>query len=112
MGKQGSLVMEWFYLFLATACEIFGVVIMKELVSTKNKLYLLALIVCFGFSFTFLSLSMQNIAMSVAYAIWTGAGTAGGVMIGVLFYKKSKSFLKLFLIAVIITCTAGLKFLS
>ncbi|MCC3147160.1 DMT family transporter, partial [Campylobacter jejuni] len=24
--------MEWFYLFLATACEIFGVVIMKELV--------------------------------------------------------------------------------
>ncbi|ELL3893672.1 QacE family quaternary ammonium compound efflux SMR transporter, partial [Campylobacter jejuni] len=53
-----------------------------------------------------------NIAMSVAYAIWTGAGTAGGVMIGVLFYKESKSFLKLFLIAVIITCTAGLKFLS
>ncbi|WP_205590647.1 hypothetical protein, partial [Klebsiella pneumoniae] len=28
------------------------------------------------------------------------------------FYKESKSFLKLFLIAVIITCTAGLKFLS
>ncbi len=55
---------------------------------------------------------MQNIAMSVAYAIWTGAGTAGGVMIGVLFYKESKSFLKLFLITVIIACTVGLKFLS
>lgn len=64
------------------------------------------------FLLLYLSLSMQNIAMSVAYAIWTGAGTAGGVMIGVLFYKESKSFLKLFLIAVIITCTAGLKFLS
>lgn len=76
--------MEWFYLFLATACEIFGVVIMKELINTKNKLYLLALIVCFGF----LSLSMQSIAMSVAYSIWTGAGTAGGVMIGVLFYQR------------------------
>ncbi len=112
MGKQGSLNMEWFYLFLATTCEIFGVAIMKELVNTKNKVYLLALIVCFGFSFTFLSLSMQNIAMSVAYAIWTGAGTAGGVMIEVLFYKESKSFLKLFLIAVIIACTVGLKFLS
>ncbi|EJJ6073525.1 QacE family quaternary ammonium compound efflux SMR transporter, partial [Campylobacter jejuni] len=35
-----------------------------------------------------------------------------GVMIGVLFYKESKSFLKLFLIAVIIACTVGLKFLS
>lgn len=56
MGKQGSLNMEWFYLFLATACEIFGVVIMKELVSTKNKLYLLALMVCFGFSFTLFKL--------------------------------------------------------
>ncbi|EMZ9998579.1 QacE family quaternary ammonium compound efflux SMR transporter, partial [Campylobacter jejuni] len=42
----------------------------------------------------------------------TGAGTAGGVMIGVLFYKESKSFLKLFLITVIIACTVGLKFLS
>ncbi|ECP7275750.1 multidrug efflux SMR transporter [Campylobacter jejuni] len=104
--------MEWFYLFLATACEIFGVVIMKKLVSTNNKLYLLALIVCFGFSFAFLNLSMQSIAMSVAYSIWTGAGTAGGVMIGVFFYKESKNFLKLFLIAVIIACTVGLKFLS
>lgn len=28
------------------------------------------------------------------------------------FYKESKSFLKLFLITVIITCTMGLKFLS
>lgn len=65
-----------------------------------------------GFLLLFLSLSMQNIAMSVAYAIWTGAGTAGGVMIEVLFYKESKSFLKLFLIAVIIACTVGLKFLS
>lgn len=63
------------------------------------------------FLLLFLSLSMQNIAMSVAYAIWTGAGTAGGVMIGVLFIKKVKVF-KTFLIAVIIACTVGLKFLS
>ncbi|EAI9583789.1 multidrug efflux SMR transporter [Campylobacter coli] len=104
--------MEWIFLFLATVFEIIGVIVMKQLVITKNKFYLLALAACFTLSFSFLSLSMQNIAMSVAYAIWTGAGTAGGVMIGVLFYKESKCFLKLFLIAVIITCTAGLKFLS
>lgn len=104
--------MEWFFLFLATAFEIFGVIIMKQLVITKNKLYLLALIVCFAFSFGFLSLSMQNIAMSVAYSIWTGVGTAGGVIIGVVFYKENKSFLKLFLITLIIVCTIGLKLLS
>ncbi|EAH5177509.1 multidrug efflux SMR transporter [Campylobacter lari] len=104
--------MEWFFLFLATAFEIFGVIIMKQLVITKNKFYLLALIVCFAFSFGFLSLSMQSIAMSVAYSIWTGVGTAGGVIIGVVFYKENKSFLKLFLIALIIACTIGLKLLS
>lgn len=104
--------MEWFFLFLATAFEVFGVIIMKQLVITKNKLYLLALIVCFAFSFGFLSLSMQGIAMSVAYSIWTGVGTAGGVIIGVVFYKENKSFLKLFLIALIIVCTIGLKLLS
>ncbi|EHD2941785.1 TPA: multidrug efflux SMR transporter [Campylobacter coli] len=104
--------MEWIFLFLATIFEIIGVIVMKQLVITKNKFYLLALVACFALSFSFLSLSMQNIAMSVAYSIWTGAGTAGGVIVGVLFYKESKSFLKLFLIALIIACTVGLKILS
>ncbi|EAI3516632.1 TPA: multidrug efflux SMR transporter [Campylobacter coli] len=104
--------MEWIFLFLATIFEIIGVIVMKQLVITKNKFYLLALVTCFALSFSFLSLSMQNIAMSVAYSIWTGAGTAGGVIVGVLFYKESKSFLKLFLIALIIACTVGLKILS
>ncbi len=104
--------MEWFFLHLAACFEVLGVVIMKELVRTQNKLYLLALAVSFAFSFGFLSISMQSIAMSVAYSIWTGVGTAGGVIIGVLFYKESKSLIKLFLIILIIACTIGLKILS
>lgn len=47
--------------------------------------------------------------MSVAYAIWAGAGAVGGVMIGVLLHKEDRCSLKLFLITVIITYTAGLK---
>ncbi|EAK1359903.1 TPA: multidrug efflux SMR transporter [Campylobacter coli] len=104
--------MEWIFLFIAAIFEVLGVIVMKQLVLTKNKFYLLIFIICFALSFSFLSLSMQNIAMTVAYSIWTGAGTAGGVIVGVLFYKESKSFLKLFLIALIIACTVGLKILS
>ncbi|CDG56379.1 TPA: multidrug efflux SMR transporter [Campylobacter coli] len=104
--------MEWIFLFIAAIFEVLGVIVMKQLVLTKNKFYLLIFIICFALSFSFLSLSMQNIAMTVAYSIWTGAGTAGGVIVGVLFYKENKSFLKLFLIALIIACTVGLKILS
>ncbi len=104
--------MEWIFLFIAAIFEVLGVIVMKQLVLTKNKFYLLIFIICFALSFSFLSLSMQNIAMTVAYSIWTGAGTAGGVIVGVLFYKESKSFLKIFLIALIIACTVGLKILS
>ncbi|MCR6591134.1 multidrug resistance protein, SMR family [Campylobacter insulaenigrae] len=104
--------MEWFFLNLAACFEVLGIVIMKELVKTKKRLYFLALAISFAFSFGFLSLSMQNIAMSVAYSIWTGVGTAGGVIIGILFYKENKSFIKLSLIIIIIACTIGLKILS
>lgn len=104
--------MEWFFLNFAACFEVLGIVIMKELVKTKKKLYFLALAISFAFSFGFLSLSMQSIAMSVAYSIWTGVGTAGGVIIGILFYKENKSFIKLSLIIIIIACTIGLKILS
>ncbi len=57
-------------------------------------------------------MAMQGIAMATAYAIWTGIGAAGGVLVGVVFFKESKNAKKLFFIALIIISVVGLKALS
>ena len=35
---------------------------------------------------------MQTISMGTAYAIWTGIGTAGGTIVGMIFYNESKIY--------------------
>lgn len=99
---------HWIMLLAAGLMEIFGVIVMKRFVDGE-KLYLLAIIGCFALSFTCLSVAMQEISMGVAYAIWTGIGAAGGVIVGVVFYKEDRSFLKLLCVCVIIITSIGLK---
>ena len=104
--------LSWILLFIAGVFEIAGVWTMKKLIDTKNKIYILCLALIFAGSFTCLSIAMQEISMGVAYAIWTGIGAAGGVLVGIVFFKEDKSFLKLFYVCVIITSSVGLKALG
>ncbi len=39
---------------------------------------------------------METIAMGTAYAIWTGIGTAGGALAGILFYGEQKDAKRIF----------------
>lgn len=103
---------HWICLFLAGCVEIVGVIMMKKVVSSNNKIFLLGLFICFAFSFSLLSVAMKGISMGVAYAIWTGIGAGGGVVAGILFFNENKSLAKLFFVALIIFSSIGLKLLS
>lgn len=58
----------------------------------------------FTISLTLLRMSLEEIPLSVAYAVWTGIGTVGATIIGMMFYKESKSPMRLVCIVGII-CT-------
>lgn len=104
--------MSWVFLILAGLMEILGVVTLKKYSLSSAKIFLLGIFVQFAISFSFLSLAMQEIAMATAYAIWTGIGTAGGVMVNILFFGESKSAKKLFFITLIIVAVVGLKLID
>lgn len=59
---------------------------MKKFSDTNNKLFLLVIAVLFIISFGLLSVAMREITMSSAYAIWTGIGACGGVLVGIIFF--------------------------
>ncbi|MDE6958943.1 multidrug efflux SMR transporter [Helicobacter apodemus] len=101
--------MSWVYLLLAGCMEIVGVIALKKYSLSGRNIFLLGILVQFMLSFSLLSLAMQEITMATAYAIWTGIGAGGGVLIGILFFKESKNLKKLLFITLIIASVIGLK---
>lgn len=104
--------MSWFFLILAGLMEVVGVIAMKKFVSTDKKIFLLSIAFCFILSLGFLSQAMQELSMGIAYAIWTGIGAAGGVMVGIFFFKENKSFAKILFLGIIIISSIALKAIS
>ena len=104
--------MSWFYLIIAGCFEILGVVLLNQLARTSRWYYIILLALTFVLSFTTLKLAMVSIPMGTAYALWTGIGTAGGTLIGMLFYQESTHPLRIGFIAVIIAAVIGLRLLG
>jgi paired small multidrug resistance pump len=50
--------------------------------------------------------------MGISYAVWTGIGTVGGVIIGMLFYGESKDWKRILFIGAILVAVVGLKLTS
>lgn len=101
--------MAWIYLLIASFGEIFGVMSINYYLQKRSFARLLLIVVTFGFGFVFLSLAMRGIQMSTAYAVWTGFGAAGAVLMGILFFKEPADAKRLFFLALIIAGAAGLR---
>ncbi len=104
--------MSWVFLFGAGMMEVLGVIAMKKFALTGRAFWLAFIAGFFVISLTLLSRAMEGIAMGTAYAIWTGIGAGGGVVVGILFFGESRAVKKIALIAVILACSVALKYLS
>ncbi|WP_394954127.1 DMT family transporter [uncultured Helicobacter sp.] len=109
MSALSPTLLAWICLILAGIMEIAGVFSMKKFSDTNNKIFLLAITFAFLMSFGLLSVAMREIPMSSAYAIWTGIGAGGGVIVGIVLFGESKSPSKLFFLLLVIGSSIGLK---
>lgn len=101
--------MGWIFLILAGCFEVVGVDSMNRVVKYKNIQSYVRLFVGFILSFTFLSLAMKTLPMGISYAVWTGIGTVGGTLVGMLFYGEPKDFKRILFIGMILIGVIGLK---
>jgi small multidrug resistance pump len=67
-----------------------------------------AVVLCYAASFALLSLALREIELSIAYAVWSGVGTAVVAAIGVLWFGESAGSLKLVSLGLIVVGVAGL----
>ncbi|RXZ00671.1 DMT family transporter [Fictibacillus sp. S7] len=104
--------MGWLYVIIAGSFEVLGVIGMNRISRKKNFVSILVLILGFVCSFSFLSLAMQSLSMGTAYAVWTGIGTVGGVLIGMFVYGESRDWKRILFMAMVVAAAIGLKVIS
>lgn len=104
--------MAWIYLILASLGEIFGVASIHMFLKHKNIRWLLLLVLSFTFGFTFLAFAVDEIALGTAYAIWTGLGATGAVIMGIFFFNEKAGLIRILCLTCIICGAVGLKLMG
>ncbi|MGD6792556.1 DMT family transporter [Metabacillus indicus] len=104
--------MGWIFLIIAGIFEVIGVTGLNLINKKKSVFSYLVFVIGLACSFMFLSLSMKTLPMGTAYAIWTGIGTVGSGLVGILFYGESKSVLRIVFMAMVLSAAIGLKLIS
>lgn len=104
--------MAWLALVLAGAFEVTGVIGIKGVSQQKGLRSLALMILSFAGSFSLLSFAMTTLPMGTAYAVWTGIGTVGSTVTGMLLYGEPRDWRRLLFISMILCSAIGLKILT
>lgn len=104
--------MAWFYLIIAGLFEVAFTTSLKLSNDFANKVWSALFFVSITLSFYFLNKAIQSIPMGTAYAVWTGIGAVGTVIVGIMFFREPSDFWRLFFIFLLIGSILGLKFVS
>lgn len=101
--------MTWFYLFLAGLLEVGWAVGLKYTAGFTRLLPSVFTIVAMLGSIGLLGLALRTLPLGTAYAIWTGIGTVGTVIFGIIVLDEPASIARLLCIALIVAGILGLK---
>ena len=89
-------------LLVAILSEVVGTVALKASDGFARLGPTALVVVGYGLTFYFLGLALKQIPLGVAYAIWSGLGTAGAVLAGVLLWRESLNLAGVIGIALIV----------
>jgi len=101
--------MAWTLLLVAGFFEIVWATALKFTDGFTRLWPSVATVGAMGISMICMSFALRAIPMGTAYAVWTGIGAVGTVLMGILLFDEPKTAVRLLCIAMIIFGIAGLK---
>lgn len=107
--------MNWITLIVAGFCEIGFNYCLGRAKSVNGPAWWGWIAGFLGFtilSMGLLAKATQNLPIGTAYAVWTGIGAVGTVLVGILFFHEPATFWRLFFIFTLISSIIGLKIVS
>jgi quaternary ammonium compound-resistance protein SugE len=107
--------MNWILLVIAGLFEVgFAFCLGKAKFSTgiTSTYWLFGFLISLSISMLLLYKATQALPIGTAYAVWTGIGAVGTVLLGILVFKEPVYFWRLFFLTTLIISLVGLKFVS
>ncbi len=106
--------MNWILLIIAGLFEVgFATCLGKAKETGSNTTFwMIGFFVCLAISMFLLYKASQTLPIGTAYAVWTGIGAVGTVLMGIIFFKEPADFWRLFFITMLIGSIIGLKAVS
>ncbi len=104
--------MSWIYLAIAGVFEIAWAIGLKYTEGWTRLWPSVITAMLMIVSFYFLSLAVKTLPIGTAYAVWTGIGTVGAAILGMVLFDEPRDIVRVLCIVLIIAGIAGLKISS
>lgn len=104
--------MAWIYVVIAGLFEIGWAIGLKQSEGFSKPLPTVLTIAAMITSIVLLALGLRTLPVGTAYAVWTGIGAAGTVIVGMLLFNEPVEVLRLVCIGLIIAGVIGLRLVS
>jgi quaternary ammonium compound-resistance protein SugE len=107
--------MEWLLLIIAGFFEVGFASCLgkaKETSGNESALWMTGFFICLAISMLLLYKATQTLPIGTAYAVWTGIGAVGTVLVGIFVFKEPATFWRIFFLTTLIASIVGLKFVS
>lgn len=107
--------MNWIILIVAGLFEVaFACCLGKARQSSGSEMawWMFGFVVSLIISMVLLMKATQTLPIGTAYAVWTGIGAVGTVLMGIFFFNEPANFWRMFFITTLIVSIVGLKLVS
>jgi quaternary ammonium compound-resistance protein SugE len=104
--------MAWIYLIIAGLCEAGWAISLKYTCGFTRFWPSVGTVICLITSFVMFSVSLKSLPIGTAYAIWTGIGAAGTVIVGIFVFGEARDMTRICCILLIVAGIVGLKLTS
>ena len=104
--------MAWVVLFIAGVCEIGWAVGLKYTDGFTRLWPTVFTGVSLVVSMALLGIAVKTLPLGTAYAVWTGIGAVGTVILGIVLFKEPATVVRLVCVGLIVAGILGLKFFS
>jgi len=102
----------WALLFLAGLLEVAWAVGLKYTDGFTRPWPTAATVAAMIGSVVLLALAVRTLPLGTAYAVWTGIGTAGAVLLGIVLFQEPATLARLFFVGLIVAGIVGLKLVT
>ena len=108
-GKHAMAGWSWAILFVAGLFEVGWAIGLKYADGFTRPLPSALTIAAMVLSVVLLSLALRSLPLGTAYAVWTGIGTIGTAILGIVLFAEPATALRLGCIGLIVAGIVGLK---